>query len=205
MEMCLWFYLNLKWPPHVYFLSPTRRGSGILVAAGFCPAAGVRRHIFLWGQKQVLYATKIQNCRQKSTPNFFVGAKTLNLTSEIIQISQLHSPQYGDVQVMFLRFCWNSEWPPRINFNFFEVAKTLFKFYNHIPHDMEMCKWFFRGSRKFKMAAMHEFHNFLRAQKPKNWKSKIMCGWFYWNLKWPPQVDFLNICDRKRNWLRGMI
>ena len=24
-----------------------------------------------------------------------------------------------------------------------------------------------------------------------------MCRWFYWYLKWPPQVDFLNICDRK--------
>ena len=24
-----------------------------------------------------------------------------------------------------------------------------------------------------------------------------MWRWFYWNLKWPPQVDFLNICDRK--------
>ena len=23
--------------------------------------------------------------------------------------------------------------------------------------------------------------------------------WFYWNLKWPPQIDFLNICDRKKS------
>ena len=28
-----------------------------------------------------------------------------NLTSEIIQILQSHSPQYGDVQVIFLTFC----------------------------------------------------------------------------------------------------
>ena len=26
-----------------------------------------------------------------------------------------------------------------------------------------------------------------------------MCMWFYWNLKWPPQIDFLNICDRKKS------
>ena len=45
-------------------------------------------------------ATKFQNGRQKSTPKFFVGAKT----SEIIQILQSHSPQYGDMQVIFLRF-----------------------------------------------------------------------------------------------------
>ena len=36
-------------------------------------------------------------------------------------------------------------------FQFFGIAKTqnssrkLFKFYNHIPHDMEMCMWFFQG------------------------------------------------------------
>ena len=23
-----------------------------------------------------------------------------------------------------------------------------------------------------------------------------MCRWFYINMKWPPQADFLNICDR---------
>ena len=29
-----------------------------------------------------------------------------------------------------------------------------------------------------------------------------MCRWIYWNLKWPPQVDFLtmlNFCDRKNS------
>ena len=34
-----------------HFLSPARRGSGILVAPGLCPAVGVRRHVFLWAQK----------------------------------------------------------------------------------------------------------------------------------------------------------
>ena len=47
-------------------------------------------------------ATKIQNGRQKSPLNFFVGAKTLKPTLEITQILQSHSSQYGDV---FLRFC----------------------------------------------------------------------------------------------------
>ena len=46
-------------------------------------------------------ATEIQNGRQRSTPNIFVGAKTLKLSHK------------------------------------------LFKFYYHISHDMEMCKWFF--------------------------------------------------------------
>ena len=26
-----------------------------------------------------------------------------------------------------------------------------------------------------------------------------ICRWFYWNLKWLPQVEFLNICDRKNS------
>ena len=26
-----------------------------------------------------------------------------------------------------------------------------------------------------------------------------MCMLFYWNLKWPPQINFLNICDRKKS------
>ena len=25
------------------------------------------------------------------------------------------------------------------------LVPKLFKFYNHIPHDMEMCMWFFQG------------------------------------------------------------
>ena len=37
------------------FLSPARRGWGILVAPGFCPASRVRHRVFLWAQK-------IKNC-----------------------------------------------------------------------------------------------------------------------------------------------
>ena len=53
----------------------------------------------LHGDLQVIFkdATKIQNGHQRSTPKFFVGAKTQKL------------------------------------------SQKLFKFYNHIPHDMEMC------------------------------------------------------------------
>ena len=51
----------------------------------------------------------------KMLPKFKMGArgqlqiflwaqKLLNLTSEIMQMLQSHSPQYGDVQMIFLRF-----------------------------------------------------------------------------------------------------
>ena len=41
---------------------------------------------------------------RNQTQIFLWAQKLLNLTSEIIQIFESHSPQYGDVQVFFLRF-----------------------------------------------------------------------------------------------------
>ena len=59
------------------------------------------------------------------------------------------------------------------------------------------------------MAAMDKLHIFL-GTKTEKLKSVIiyivhinhhleMCMWFYWNLKWPPQIDFLNNCDHKKS------
>ena len=48
-------------------------------------------------------ATKIQNGRQRSTPNL-CAQKLQNWKSEIIQISLSHSSRYGDVQVIFEGF-----------------------------------------------------------------------------------------------------
>ena len=39
-----------------------------------------------------------------STPHLFVGAKTLKLKSEIIQILQSHYPHSANVQVILLKF-----------------------------------------------------------------------------------------------------
>ena len=55
--------------------------------------------------------------------NFFGALKLQNLKKEIIQILLSHFPRYGDVQVIFLRFYWNSKWPPWINL-IFSCAKT---------------------------------------------------------------------------------
>ena len=149
-------------------------------------------------------ATKIQNGRQKSTPKFCVGSKTLNLNVWNYSNFTITFPTYGDVQVIFLRFCWNSKWPPRINFNIFEVeelknlSRKLFQFYYHIPYDMEMCMWFFQGFTEIQNGRHAWTSYFFMAAKTQKIKSEIMCRWFYWNLKWPPQVDFLNICDHKK-------
>ena len=86
-----------------FLLSPARSGMGILVAPEFCPAAGVRRPVFLWAQKLKNYwliflkfyhdipinvgmcnwffkdATKNQNGRQRSTSKKNLGAKALKL------------------------------------------------------------------------------------------------------------------------------
>ena len=48
-------------------------------------------------------------------------------------------------------------------------SQKLFKFYNHLPHDMEMCRAgdFFKVLLKFKQAATDQLHIFLEAQKLK--------------------------------------
>ena len=90
-------------------------------------------------------STSVQKCyqngRQRSTSNFFVGAKTLKL------------------------------------------SRKLFKFYYHIPHDMEMCKWYFQGFTEIQngrhRSTFVKFYNHIPYDME-------MCRWFYWNLKWPP-------------------
>ena len=48
-------------------------------------------------------------------------------------------------------------------------SQKLFKFYNHFPHDMEMCRTgdFFKVLLKFKKAATDQLHIFSEAQKLK--------------------------------------
>ena len=55
---CMIVYTVLDVSLNFTFLSPARKGRGILVAPGFCPASGVRRlasgvrrHVLLWAQK----------------------------------------------------------------------------------------------------------------------------------------------------------
>ena len=50
-----------------------------------------------------------------------------------------------------------------------KLFRKLFKFSYHIPHDIDIWKWFFKVLLKFKIAAMDKLHIFLWAQKLKNW------------------------------------
>ena len=84
-------------------------------------------------------ATKIQNGRQKLTPNFFCGHKN-------------SKKKIGN----YLNFT--------ITFPTSDFLKVLLK---------------------FKMVVMDKLHIFLWVQN--------------WNLKWPPQIDFLYICERKKS------
>ena len=64
-------------------------------------------------------ATKIQNGRHGSTQQ---------KKSEIIQILLSHPPRYGDVQVTFSKFYWNSKWPIFTHLKlWFAVARHNFK------------------------------------------------------------------------------
>ena len=67
--------------------------------------------------------------------------KLQNLPSEIIQILQSHSPRYVDVQVIFKGFAEIQNGRHRAILFFWgrKISRKLFKFYNHIPHHMEMC------------------------------------------------------------------
>ena len=64
-----------------------------------------------------------------------------------------------------------------------------------IPHDMEMCMWFFQDFTEIQNGRHAWTSTFFVQAKTQKLKSEIMCRWFYWNLNWLPQVDFLNICD----------
>ena len=70
-------------------------------------------------------------------------------------------------------------------------SQKLFKFYDHILIDMEMCTWFFKVLLKFKMAATDQIHTFLWVQNLENLSQKSfkfynhiphdieMCRWFF--------------------------
>ena len=97
------------------------RGRGIKVLPGFCQASCFlvseelkSFEILTWnscqhGDVQVIFkdAAKIQNGPQRSTSKFKVRNYS-NYTT--------HFQWYGDVQVTFFRFYWNSKWLPQINF-----------------------------------------------------------------------------------------
>ena len=81
---------------------------------------------------------------------------------------------------LFLRFYWNSKWPPQINFNFFlgggvQKLKKLFgqfflKFQYHIPSNMGRCKWFFKDITEIQNGRQSSNPNFFvgaKTLKPK--------------------------------------
>ena len=96
-------------------------------------------------------ASKIQNDRQKSTPNFFEGSKTLKLNVSnysnftitfptiwrcagvFFFFAEIKNGQHGSISI-FLRSQKTQK-----------LSRKLFKFYNLIPHNMEMCMRFFKG------------------------------------------------------------
>ena len=91
---------------------------------------------------------------------------------------------------------------------FFVGAKTL-KLHNHIPHNMEMCRWFFKVLLKFKMAPTEQLKFFwgrknsqtqlLQSHSPRYWDVHVIFLRFYPNLKWPPSINFIFFCGRKNS------
>ena len=88
------------------FLAAWGRASVFLkMLPKFRMAARGQLQIFLWAQKlKVLLKFKMAAADQFQ---FFVGAIFCGSKnqSEIFHVLQSHSPRFGDVQVIFLRFC----------------------------------------------------------------------------------------------------
>ena len=141
-------------------------------------------------------ATKIQNGRQKSKfPKFFVGAKTLKLIVRNYANFTITFPTIWRCAGDFFKVLLKLKLAATKQFNFFcgrKNSQTQVVNYSNFtitfPTIWRCACDFFKVFPKFKMAAMYE----------QKLTSEIMYRWFYWNLKWPPLVDFLNICDRKK-------
>ena len=56
---------------------------------------------------------------------------------------------------------------------------------------MEMSMWFFQGFTEIQYGRHAWTSYFFGGAKAQKLKSDIRCRWFYWNLKWPPLVNFL--------------
>ena len=118
------FYWNSKWPPRINFNVLVGAKTQKINLVIFFTFSIIFLAICGCASDFLKMLQKFKMAARSQLKIFLRAQKLWNLTSEIIQILQSHSPQYGDVQVIFSGFFWNSKWPPRINFIFFEVAKT---------------------------------------------------------------------------------
>ena len=86
----------------------------------------------------------------RSQLNFFVGAKTLQISQKLFTFHN-HFPHDMEMcRYIFKGFAEiqnGSNGSPSIfcgRKNSKTLSQKLFKFYHLIPHDMEMCRWFFK-------------------------------------------------------------
>ena len=112
-------------------------------------------------------ATKIKNGRQKSTPKFFMGAKTLKLNLWNYSNFTITLPIIWRCSGDFFKVLLKFKMAATDQFHFFEVAKTQkIKDVNYsnftitFPTIGRCACDFFKVLREFKMAAMHKLHNF---------------------------------------------
>ena len=145
---------------------------------------------------------EIQNGRDGPTSIFWWAQKLKKLVWSIFLNFNITFLATCGCAIYFLKMLPKFKMSARSQLQFFFFgAKTLklnvrnySNFTATLPTIWRCACDFFKVLREFKMAAMHELYNFVGAKKL--W-SEIMCRWFYWNLKWPSQVHFLNICDHK--------
>ena len=128
-----------------------------------------------------------------------------------------HSQQHVDVQVIFEKCYPNSTWPPEVNSKIFCGRKNfkterlkLFEFYNHTPHNMEMCSWFFQGFTEIQNSRHGSISIFLRLQKLIN-LGRILLNFYYhiprdmemcmWFFKVLPKFKMAAMYDSLNKWV----
>ena len=130
--------------------------------------------------------------------------KLKNLKSEIIQILLSHSPPYGDVQVTFSRFYWNSKWmnewmksyiahvSSRRLFRGLNIESNLlsFKFQLSLLGDIQLsCHWgassYFHSKQIRLMSQVLTRCGFSGVSPDGN------CAYVHWgSFKWPSRTNF---------------
>ena len=90
--------------------------------------------------------TEVQNGRRGSTSIFLWARKLAKFVWSLFLKFCHHIPSSMGMCKLFLKMLPKFKMAARGHLNFFVGAKTLqisqklFTFYNHIPHDMEMCR-----------------------------------------------------------------
>ena len=110
---------------------------------------------------------------RRPASRFLCGAITQKLVVNFFKILKVIFLAAWGCASDFLKMLQNSKWTPEVNSKFC-CGHKLFKFYYHIPHDIEICRWFFQGFTEIQNGRHGSTLIFWWARKLKILKSEII-------------------------------